>query len=191
MHIRSAAILLVLPVLALVGCTASANLTVDAGKISEQATEALHQSNPELEIVEIDCGDGNVDLVEGEIVDCVATDTTSGAELGAKVTLSDVEGTSYHLSVKIDDAPTNSPTATSAPEGLTVPSTTLAELAAGALAEQLGFTPTITCSPADVPLVVDEQIRCMTTAEDGAAATTLITITEVNGTDYKINAEIQ
>lgn len=38
MHIRSAAVLLVLPVLLFAGCSASSNLTVDADTISKQAT---------------------------------------------------------------------------------------------------------------------------------------------------------
>ena len=38
----------------------------------------------------------------------------------------------------------------------TVSADKIAELAAGALTEPLGFTPEITCDPADVPLVEGE-----------------------------------
>jgi len=88
---------------ALAGCTASAsaNLTVPASKIAQDAEGAL----AEIGEADVDCGDGTVDLVDGEVVECELTDPATGTVYDTTVTLSDVEGTNYHVDVQVAETP--------------------------------------------------------------------------------------
>ena len=81
--------------------SASANLTVPASKIAQDAETAL----AEIGEADVDCGDATVDLVDGEVVECELTDPASGNVYGTTVTLSEVDGTDYHVDVKVADAP--------------------------------------------------------------------------------------
>ena len=64
--------------LALAGCTASANLTVGAETIAKQAGKALADQLGAAEPAVVDCGDDPVDLVDGEVVNCVLTNRHPG-----------------------------------------------------------------------------------------------------------------
>ncbi|MCO7273696.1 MULTISPECIES: hypothetical protein [Cellulosimicrobium] len=86
---------------ALAACSVSANLTVPASKIAQDAEGAL----AEIGEADVDCGEENVDLVDGEVVECELTDPASGEVYDTTVTLSDVDGTKYHVDVKVADAP--------------------------------------------------------------------------------------
>ena len=150
MRITKIAVLTGALVIGLTGCTFSANFTVSADKIAELAASALEDQYPDLGRPELDCGDDSADIVVGEQVDCVLTDPSNGSELDAVVIITEVDGTNYSIDVQVADVPSIES------ENYTVPSSDLAELAAGALTEPLGFTPEITCDPADVPLVEGE-----------------------------------
>ena len=99
----SAAAVLGILVLGACSVTASANRTVGAEQIADQAEGALEEQIGQRP--EIDCGDDQVDLVDGEVVDCELTDPASGDEYDTTVTLSDVDGTEYHIDVQVADQP--------------------------------------------------------------------------------------
>lgn len=89
--------------LLLAGCSfrASASLTVPASDIEDTAAGALEEqvgTRPDL-----DCGDERVKLIDDTTVDCTLTDPSSGSEYDAVVTISDVEGTKYHVAVQVAD----------------------------------------------------------------------------------------
>ena len=91
----------VLGILVLGACsvTASANRTVGAEQIAEEAEGALEEQIGQRP--DIDCGDDQVDLVDGEVVDCELTDPTTGDEYDTTVTLSDVDGTNFNIDVQV------------------------------------------------------------------------------------------
>ncbi|TGO06619.1 DUF4333 domain-containing protein [Serinibacter arcticus] len=91
----------VLGILVLGACsvTASANRTVGAEQIAEEAEGALEEQVGQRP--DIDCGDDQVDLVDGEVVDCELTDPTTGDEYDTTVTLSDVDGTNFNIDVQV------------------------------------------------------------------------------------------
>lgn len=91
--------------LLLAGCSfsasASASLTVPASDIEDTAAGALEEqvgTRPDL-----DCGDERVKLIDDTTIDCTLTDPSSGSEYDAVVTISDVEGTKYHVAVQVAD----------------------------------------------------------------------------------------
>ncbi|WP_064316475.1 hypothetical protein [Cellulosimicrobium sp. I38E] len=86
---------------ALAACSVNANLTVPASKIAQDAEGAL----AEIGQADVDCGEENVDLVDGEVVECELTDPASGNVYDTTVTLSDVDGTKYHVDVKVAETP--------------------------------------------------------------------------------------
>lgn len=186
------AAVLAIPLL-LAGCSFSANLTTSAQSVADQAAQALQEQLGTEAAPEMDCGDDAVALVDGTVVDCILTDPTNGLEYDTTVTLSEVDGTDFHIDVQVADTANNADETqeeTTSTGDLTVPSTDLATLATGALEPELGFSPEIYCSPAEVPLVVDEETLCMITDPDGNRGTVSITITKVDGTDYAINAKV-
>ena len=185
--------LLLAAALTLAGCTASANLTVPADQVAELAADALEAQLGQRP--DIDCGDDDIALVDGEEVDCLLTDPETETEYDTVVTIEDVDGTKFSVDVQVADEPNGGSEPTeeeepSAGDAPTVPGDDIATLAANALAPELGYTPTITCNE-DVEIVVDNSVRCMIADEAGATATVLITITEFDGSTYKINAEVQ
>lgn len=82
-------------------CSVSANLTVPASTIAQQAEEALEQQVGGD--AEVDCGSEDVDLVNGTTVDCVLTDLTTGSKFDTVVTISQVDGTDYHIDAEVSD----------------------------------------------------------------------------------------
>jgi hypothetical protein len=82
-------------------CSFSANLTVPASTIATDAERAL----AEIGEADVDCGDGSVGLVDGEVVECELTDPATGTLYDLTVTLSEVDGTDYHVDVKVADEP--------------------------------------------------------------------------------------
>jgi hypothetical protein len=194
---RPAALLLV-PVVALTlaGCNFYAGPMVSSDRLAETAQEAL--AGEGLTGHTVDCGDeDNIPVVEDTVVDCVLTNA-AGTQFETEVTLHDVDGGNFRINVQVADSPIGGgdpePAPTEAPssDGLTVPSATLADLAADALLEQLGYTPYIECEPADVPLVVGETIECAAILQGAGNddEVAIIEITEVDGTDYSINVRI-
>jgi len=86
---------------ALTACSVNANLTVPASKIAQDAEGAL----AEIGEADVDCGEESVDLVDGEVVECELTDPASGNVYDTTVTLSEVDGTDYHVDVKVAETP--------------------------------------------------------------------------------------
>src|SRR5690606_26816661 len=63
----------------------------------------------------------------------------------------------------------------------------LATLASGALAEQLGYAPAIDCGAEPTAIYVDAEISCVATADDGVDYPAEITVTDVTATNYNID----
>lgn len=90
--------------LALTGCSFSfsAGATpsgVSSDKVSELAEDALEEQVGQRP--DIDCGDEEFPLEDGATRTCLLTDPASGTEYDAEVTLSDVEGTTFHVGVEV------------------------------------------------------------------------------------------
>ena len=176
----------------LAGCTASANLTVPASSVADEAAKALEEQVGSLP--EVDCGDAQVKLVNGTTVDCLLTDPASGSEYDTTVTISEVDGLKYHVEVQVSEtannaAPTDEPTEGAA----TVTPFDLAEVAEGALEEQYGARPTVTCiDTTPVALEVGTAIDCdLLESKSGAAGIATITITAVDGLKYSIDVQVR
>ena len=95
---------LALPLL-LAGCSGSVNLTTSPETIEEQAAQALQNQVGSEEAPGMDCGDESIDVVDGTVVDCILTDPADGTEYDSTVTISDVEGTNFHISVEVSEQP--------------------------------------------------------------------------------------
>lgn len=104
--IRSSALVLAAAAgLLLTGCTVStsANFTQSPDTVAGIAADALEEqvgTRPDL-----DCGDEQVDIVEGETVDCVLTDPGTGTSFEAEVTITEVDGTEYNVGVEVGSEP--------------------------------------------------------------------------------------
>ncbi|MBX3087660.1 MAG: DUF4333 domain-containing protein [Cryobacterium sp.] len=100
------ALVIAVSALALSGCTFSLNLsnpTVPASSVAtaaENALEATVGSRPE-----VDCGDDDVPLVDGTVVDCVLTDPATGKTYDTTVKISEVKGTNYRVDVDVAPQP--------------------------------------------------------------------------------------
>lgn len=74
---------------------------------------------------------------------------------------------------------------------LTVPASTVAAQAEQALEEQVGGEATVDCGSEDVDLVDGTTVDCVLTDETtGSQFDTVVTITDVDGTDFRIEAEV-
>ena len=102
---RAAVAAAALGVLTLSACnvSASANLTASPEKVATDAEDALEERIGQRP--EIDCGDKQVDLVDGTVVECELTDPSTGSRFDTTVTLSDVDGTSFHIDVQVAQEP--------------------------------------------------------------------------------------
>jgi hypothetical protein len=76
--------------------------TVPADDLATLAEDALEEQVGQRP--EIDCGDEDVEVVEGESVTCLLTDTTTGSEMDTTVTFETVDGTDYSIDVQVADA---------------------------------------------------------------------------------------
>ncbi|WP_435738015.1 hypothetical protein V5D56_05330 [Cellulosimicrobium sp. PMB13] len=85
----------------LTACSFNANLTVPASTIAADAERAL----ADIGEADVDCGDESVDLVNDEVVECELTDPATGTLYDLTVTLSEVDGTDYHVDVQVADEP--------------------------------------------------------------------------------------
>jgi len=179
----------------LAGCTASASLTVPADSVATQAAEALEAQIGSLP--EMDCGEDAVKLIDGTVVDCVLTDPASGAQYDAPVTISGVDGLKYKVNVEVADTPIagsegETETDPDAEAGPRVLPSELATTAAGALEEQYGALPLITCPGSDLlDLYVGFTIDCdLTETVSQAQGVATITITAVDGAKYSIDVKV-
>lgn len=175
--------------LGLAGCTASANLTVPAEKVAELAAQALGkqwQTEPT-----VDCGDDSVDAVEGTEVECVASNPKSGLDYPATVTITKVDGAKFTIGVETGSAIVEDDADAAAPEAPagspSVPAASLATLASGALAAELGYEPVIDCGTEPLTIFVDAEFECEATGDDGLVYPAHIVVTEVSATNYNID----
>lgn len=90
---------------ALAGCTATANLTVSASEVADTAAKALSDQLGIDRLPEMDCGADSVDLVVGEVVDCVLTDPVTTSRFATEVTITKVDGTRYSLDAQVAQTP--------------------------------------------------------------------------------------
>lgn len=74
-------------------------VTVTSTAISTLAEDALEKSVGSRPA--IDCGDDDVEVVNGNVVECVLTDPSSGGTYDTEVTISGVEGTKYSVDVQV------------------------------------------------------------------------------------------
>ena len=175
--------------LGLAGCSFNAGLTVSPDTLAQTAATSL-QEKLGGDTAEIDCGADAIIVTEGAEVECTYTDPISGEDYDAIVTIVSVNGSKFEINTNVPELPVGGADEPTDDGVISVTGDEIAGVAAGALAPQLGYDPVITCSD-DVELVVDNSIRCMITDDQGTAATVLITITEVDGSRYAINAKVQ
>lgn len=176
--------------LALAGCSFSANFTIPAesfAKTTASALEGLWGAAPDS----VDCGEDSVDVVVGTAVDCTAVNSKSGLTYDVVSTISEVNGDKYTVTaVPGDGYDPNASTDDPSVGAPTVAPTDLADLAASALAKEIGYTPAIDCGTDPVAIYVDALIECVATGNDGLNYAASITVTEVTETDYKINVQM-
>lgn len=208
---RPALLLLAASLIALTlsGCSFSANLTVSASKVAETAADALEEkagSRPE-----VNCGKEDVALVDGTVVDCTVTDPATALEYDAPVTISDVEGSTFRVSVNVAQTANNAAEPETDPaesEGgsdeptvgtlgadgtLSVYDYELAALAADALTANYGARPTVICQedPAQFAISVGTAIECkLIEAKTGARGVATITVTSIDGTAFNIDVKV-
>ncbi|MGV8859357.1 DUF4333 domain-containing protein [Rhodoglobus sp.] len=87
----------------LAGCSSEPPVEVSASSIASTAASALEQSIGELP--EIDCGDDMVELKNGTTLDCVLTDPALNEDFDSEVTIKDVDGANYSVSVSVAEEP--------------------------------------------------------------------------------------
>lgn len=88
------------------GCSFSASTgttSVPSDQVSTLAEDALEEQVGQRP--EIDCGSEDFPLEDGASRVCLLTDPASGTEYDAEVTLSDIEGTTYHVDVQVASSP--------------------------------------------------------------------------------------
>jgi hypothetical protein len=188
-----AAGLAVAVVFALAGCSFSANPTLPAEEVAGIAAKALSEQWDTDATV--DCGDESIKAVVDTAVECTAYNPKSDLDYPATVTLTKIEGSNVSVSVVTgpaiapdggeDDggpeAPANAPTV--AAQGV-------AALAAGALAEKIGYTPEIDCGADPISIYIDAEIECVATADDGKDYPAHIIVTDVSATNYNIDVTL-
>jgi hypothetical protein len=180
--------------LLLTGCAgrAEAGPTVSASNIATTAENALEKKVGTRPA--IDCGSKDVILVVGKSIVCDLTDPSSGDIYDVEVTVSQVRGSKYHIDTKVARSPKSTgkggdPKPSGTPGAVTVPGTTIASLAANALAGQLGFTPDVVCADDRVPIFPGSVANCSYSAQN-VEHDVQVTITDFDGENYKINAKI-
>lgn len=181
---------LAIAALALSGCTFTANLTVPASAVAKAAAGALE--TPEGLLPEMDCGEKDVDLVDGTVVECVLTDPTTSTEYDATVTINEVEGTDYRVDVVVDPSPragTIAPSQDAEPAGIThtVSAESVAKLAADALFAEAPPYYEVDCGSGDLELALGAVFDCAAMHPQGAVHDARITVTDITETGYDID----
>lgn len=185
-----AMIVLLSAAVALSGCTASVNLTIAADDVATLGAKALsEQWNAEATM---DCGTKSVPSKEGTTVDCVAFNPNSGLDYPAVVTLSKIDGSKYSVSVETGPAkvPESDGEKTASTDTPTVPGESLAKLAGGALAKELGYQPEMDCGTEPIAIYLGAKIECVATGDDGLDYRANILVTEVSATNYNIDVDM-
>lgn len=169
---------------------------IDPDDIAETAEQALEDAYDVS--FSVDCGNDDVELDEGENVDCVATERETDLEYDADVEITDVNGDRYEIEVELADEANNADdVVVDEPEtptdSVTVSGDDIATLAAGALSSVIGYEPTdMFCLSENVEIFVDNVEYCAFTGDDGEIYNVDVTITEYDEAtgEYGIVAEI-
>lgn len=178
--------------LLLSGCTFTANLTVPPGSVATAAEDALEAKVGYRPV--IDCGDKDVNLVNGTKVDCVLTDPATSIEYDAKVVIGEVKGLDYRVDITVADQPRAGSVPTPdaegpAAEGIrhTVSAASVSKLAADALFKEAPPYFEVDCGDGDLEIFLGAVFNCAATHPEGAVYDAGITITDVTETTYDID----
>lgn len=198
---RHLAALALLSAALLSGCALipSGPMLIDPDEIADTAEEALEDAYDVR--YRVDCGNDDVELDEGENVDCIATNRDTDLEYDAEVEITELRGAKYEIEVELSDEANNADEFDegeedqdeSSGDAPTVPGSDIASLATTALAPVIGFEPEdMVCLSDEVQIFVDNIEYCGFTTEDGGIATVEVTVTTFDAAsgDYEIHAEI-
>lgn len=191
---------------ALSACSFLTGTTVSGADLAEAAEDALEEqigTRPEM-----DCGSDDIAAAVDKEVDCTVIDPATGAEYGATVTFTGVDGAEWSIDVKVDEAPAETPAeqspeattedaSTGAPadpaEGEPIPATSIAEAAEDALEGQSGVRPEIDCGAPELTIVPYEgrMTYCtLTDPADGLDYGVSVTFIGVSGNTWNVEVEV-
>jgi hypothetical protein len=183
------------------GCSFHANLTVPATSVATATAEALLTATDYD--FEVDCGDDNVDLVDGTEVECTATDPANSREYEVTSTINEVDGTKYTVSTHMENTSDGGPedgtqdTTDDPASGTDIATTTrnyIANLAASTLQEKVGGQlPLVDCGDGaeELDVVEDYVVFCeLTDADTGNTYDTTVTMRDVDGEDFTIGIQV-
>ncbi|WP_084077468.1 DUF4333 domain-containing protein [Demequina sp. NBRC 110057] len=91
--------------LALTGCTASANFTVDPDEFAADVATTLQEQVGASVAPTIDCGDESIDIVEDEQVICALSVEGDEAVYDTTATITAVDGADYSYDAEVSDTP--------------------------------------------------------------------------------------
>lgn len=159
-----------LALLTLLALAACGTPTESPEKIAEVASDALADEVGEKPD-NLDCGDEDITIEKDNSVDCVLTH--DGQDQPTKVTITEVDGRDYEINVQFAESADK-----------------VASVASDALAQQIGQAPDdLSCGDEDVALEKDNTVDCVLT-HGGQEFDTEVTITEVDGLDYRIDVQV-
>ncbi|HEU4848879.1 MAG TPA: hypothetical protein VFS93_00530 [Terrimesophilobacter sp.] len=178
--------------LLLSGCTFTANLTVSPDAVAKTVEDSLEEkvgTRPD-----VDCGEEQVDLVNGTVVECVLTAPETLDEYDTTVVINKVEGTDYRVDYTVADQPrAGSGTTPGAEEpeaeGIrhTVAADSVSRLAADALFREAPPQFEVDCGDGDLEVFLGAVFDCAATHPEGAVYDASITVTDVTETSYSID----
>lgn len=147
--------------------------------LPEKDVEAYASSALEKEIGvkvdKIDCPDA-IRLEDGEEMRCTLTHENDST--GMTVTVSDVDGTDFHLDVEVDE------------KGTTVAQSDLEAAIAGKLEEQTGDRPADVACPGAIQPSEGVTVECVLTAAGGERYGAVITVTGNDGTTFDFGIKV-
>ncbi|MCH7231880.1 DUF4333 domain-containing protein [Glycomyces sp. L485] len=197
---KLAALPLAVGALALSACSVEAGPTISGEDLAEAAADALE---PQIGArADVDCGDDSIIVSQDKEVDCVTTDPATGEELDTTVTFTGVEGDDWNIQVEVapaevdedgvaEEDQTESDDSAEDQGRLELPAEQLADEAANVLEAQNGSRPEIDCGSVNIEIYVDRQHFCtLTDPANGSEYATTITITEVDGSQFKFNVSV-
>ncbi|MDR1449682.1 MAG: DUF4333 domain-containing protein [Propionibacteriaceae bacterium] len=83
-------------------CSASVNFTVSPDSLADDIARMLERDGL---TPDIDCGDEDIDIVNGNVVHCDLSAAGDTAVYDVTVTFSEVSGKNYHIDAQVADAP--------------------------------------------------------------------------------------
>lgn len=92
-------------VLALTGCTFSANFTISPDALATAAAERLVEVTGSPVTPDIDCGDESIALVADTSLTCALTVEGVEGVYDADIVITEVSGTDFHFNVQVAEEP--------------------------------------------------------------------------------------